>query len=158
MRVCYSPDYYAPIPENHAFPMRKFEGLYAYLIEQSIINASNVITPGKADWSILSHVHTPRYLNAILNGSLTYKEERRIGLPWTQGLALRSQLAVQGTLNASLMALEDGISGNLAGGTHHAFPDHGEGFCVFNDVCVAIESLLKSMWIKKALIIDCDVH
>ncbi len=83
---------------------------------------------------------------------------RRLGLPWSSALAKRSRLAVQGTINAAIMALQDGISGNLAGGTHHAMPDHGEGFCVFNDVAVAVRVLQKSCWARKILIIDCDVH
>ncbi|HBX65740.1 MAG TPA: hypothetical protein DEG32_06150, partial [Balneolaceae bacterium] len=78
--------------------------------------------------------------------------------PWTQSLAVRSRLAVQGTLNAGLMALQDGIAGNLAGGTHHAMPDLGEGFCVFNDVAVAIKVLQQSKWVNKVMVIDCDVH
>lgn len=81
-----------------------------------------------------------------------------MGLPWSKELAVRSRLAVQGTINAALMALQDGISGNLAGGTHHAMPDHGEGFCVFNDVAVAVKVLRNSKWIKRVLVIDCDVH
>lgn len=158
MRVSYSSHYYAPIPEQHVFPMGKFEGLYRYLTNYGIFSESEIIEPTAADWSILSQVHTPRYLDAILNGSIDRKEERRLGLPWSPGLAKRSQHAVRGTINASLMALEDGISGNLAGGTHHSFPDHGEGFCVFNDVCIAIRTLQRAMWVKKVLIIDCDVH
>jgi acetoin utilization deacetylase AcuC-like enzyme len=81
-----------------------------------------------------------------------------MGLPWTKELAIRSRLAVQGTLNAGLMALQDGIAGNLAGGTHQAMPGWGEGFCVYNDVAVAVEVLRQSKWVNKVLIIDCDVH
>jgi acetoin utilization deacetylase AcuC-like enzyme len=81
-----------------------------------------------------------------------------LGLPWSRELALRSRLAAQGTINAALMALEDGIAGNLAGGTHHAMPDFGEGFCVFNDVAIAIKVLQQSMWATNILVIDCDVH
>ncbi len=158
MRVSYSNGYYAPIPEDHVFPMRKFWGLYCYLLEKGIINKHQVIEPSEADAAQLMHVHTPRYLKGIFYGELDRKEERRLGLPWSQGLARRSRLAVQGTLNAALMAMEDGIAGNLAGGTHHAYPDWGEGFCVFNDVAVAIRVLQRSMWIRRAMVIDCDVH
>lgn len=158
MRVSYAPGYQAPMPANHIFPMGKFRGLHTYLIEKKIINESRVVAPKPVDSSLLRSVHSQQYCGAILNGSLTHKEERRLGLPWSPGLAKRSVLAVQGTLNAALMALEDGISGNLAGGTHHAMPNHGEGFCVFNDVAVAIRVLKHSMWIKKVLVIDCDVH
>ncbi len=157
-RVSYAPGYYAPIGENHVFPMRKFEGLYRYLTEQQIIPKSYVITPGMSSEADLMSVHTGRYVDAILNGNLGRKEERKLGLPWTFELGVRSRLAVRGTLNAAMMALEDGIAGNMAGGTHHAMPDGGEGFCVFNDVAVAIRVLKRSMWIRKAMVIDCDVH
>lgn len=86
------------------------------------------------------------------------KRSEKNGFALDKSLAIRSRLAVQGTLNAGIMALQDGIAGNLAGGTHHAMADWGEGFCVFNDVAVAIKVLQQSMWINKALVIDCDVH
>ncbi|HKJ32447.1 MAG TPA: histone deacetylase, partial [Balneolales bacterium] len=158
MRVSYSEGYYASIPEDHIFPMHKFDGLHRYLIERQIIHPKNVIEPSLVDVSNLMSVHTQRYIKGILMGELQYKEERKLGLPWSFTLARRSRLAVQGTINAALMALQDGISGNIAGGTHHSFPDWGEGFCVFNDVAIAIRILQKSMWIKRAMVIDCDVH
>lgn len=146
------------MPADHIFPMGKFRGLHTYLIEHDIIDESQVVPPKPVDSSLLRTVHSKHYCNAILNGTLNYKEERRLGLPWSPGLAERSVLAVQGTINAALMALEDGISGNLAGGTHHAMPNHGEGFCVFNDVAVAIRVLKHCMWVRRVLVIDCDVH
>lgn len=158
MRVSYSPGYVAPLPEGHIFPMQKFSGLYRYLISSKIIEAHHVVEPKMADYSSLCTVHTPRYSNGVWEGSLSKREVRRMGLPWSKGLAIRSRLAVQGTINASIMALEDGLSGNLAGGTHHSMPDYGEGFCVFNDVAVAIRVLKQAKWIRKALVIDCDVH
>ncbi|NCQ11646.1 MAG: histone deacetylase [Bacteroidetes bacterium] len=138
--------------------MRKFERLFAYLTQKDIIPFHNVIEPGMMDLSTLRGVHTENYTNEIMFGFTDKLRARRLGLPWSIGLMKRSFLACQGTLNAALMALQDGISGNLAGGTHHSFPDHGEGFCVFNDVAIAIKYLKASLWIKKALIIDCDVH
>ena len=158
MRVSYSPGYYATIPNEHIFPMGKFQGLHAYLLEKEIITPSEVIEPSMVDFVNLITAHTQRYAHAVWDGSLNKKEVRRMGLPWTRSLAIRSRLAVQGTLNAGIMALQDGIAGNLAGGTHHAMPDWGEGFCVYNDVAVAIKVLQQSMWINKALVIDCDVH
>lgn len=158
MRVSYSPFYYAQIPEKHVFPMRKFALLKDLLIKNQIVAASEIMEPSPASESTLRLVHTSRYLDAILRGVIDKKEERKLGLPWTPSLAQRSCYAVQGTINAALMALEDGIAGNLAGGTHHAFPDSGEGFCVFNDVAVAIRLLLRSLWMRAALIFDCDVH
>ncbi len=138
--------------------MKKFTGLYRYLTEQQIIHPSDIIEPSMVDMANLMTVHSSRYATGIMNGDLQYRELRRLGLPWSPSLARRSRLAVQGTINAALMALQDGISGNLAGGTHHAMPDHGEGFCVFNDVAVAIKVLQQSMWAKRILVIDCDVH
>lgn len=158
MRVSYADGYYADIPENHVFPMRKFAGLHRFLLDKKIVENSHIVAPRMVDRSTLRMVHSERYLSAILDGNIGKKEERKLGLPWSPSLAVRSRLAVQGTLNASLMALEDGISGNLAGGTHHAMPDNGEGFCVFNDVAVACKVLLASLWVKRILIIDCDVH
>lgn len=158
MRVSYSPGYYAPIPHEHIFPMGKFEGLYRYVLENDMIDPSDIIVPSMVDMANLLSVHTPRYAEGIMSGNLDRKELRRLGLPWSRKLAVRSRLAVQGTINAALMALQDGIAGNLAGGTHHAMADHGEGFCVFNDVAVAIRVLQQTMWAKKILVIDCDVH
>lgn len=158
MRVSYSPDYYAPIPDQHVFPMRKFEGLYQWIIDQPWMNPSGVISPSMARMDHLELIHTPSYLNAVWDGGLSDKEIRRMGLPWSKGLAIRSRTAVQGTMNAAFMALQDGISGNLAGGTHHAMPEWGEGFCVFNDVAVAVKALRQAQWVRKVLVIDCDVH
>ncbi len=158
MRVSYSPGYYAPIPHEHIFPMGKFEGLYRYVLENDMIDPSDIIAPSMVDMANLLSVHTPRYAEGIMSGNLDRKELRRLGLPWSRKLAVRSRLAVQGTINAALMALQDGIAGNLAGGTHHAMADHGEGFCVFNDVAVAIKVLQQTMWAKNILVIDCDVH
>lgn len=158
MRVSYSPDYYAPLPEGHIFPMKKFEGLHSYLREKGIIAEHQIVEPSPVDFTHLLSVHSLRYAKGVMDGTLGKKEIRRMGLPWTKQLAIRSRLAVQGTINAALMALQDGIAANLAGGTHHAMPDQGEGFCVFNDVAVAINILKQSMWARKILVIDCDVH
>lgn len=158
MRVSYSPGYVAPLPEGHIFPMKKFSGLYDYLLHHGVIKKVDVVKPGLANFTDINLVHTKRYSAGLWSGELSRKEIRKLGLPWSKKLAVRSRLAVQGTINASIMALQDGISGNLAGGTHHAMPDGGEGFCVFNDVAVAIKVLKQTKWIKHALVIDCDVH
>lgn len=158
MRISYSHGYVAPLPEGHIFPMKKFSGLYHHLLQNEGFMASQFVEPGMADMAALCTVHTPEYGNKVWNGTLNRKEERRMGLPWSSKLAVRSRLAVQGTINAALMALQDGAAGNLAGGTHHAMPGHGEGFCVFNDVAIAIRVLRNSKWIRRVLVIDCDVH
>jgi len=158
MRVSYSAGYYAPIPKEHIFPMGKFAGLHRFLLNSHVIREKDVVEPSLVDFFHLLSLHTSRYATGIWEGNLTKKEIRRLGLPWSKELAIRSRLAVQGTINAGLMALQDGIAGNLAGGTHHAMPDHGEGFCVFNDVAVAIKTLRHSRWVKQVLVLDCDVH
>jgi len=103
LRVSYSPGYYATIPDEHIFPMKKFKGLHSYLLNKRILSESEIVEPSMADQSNLITAHTQRYVKAILNGTLDRKEERRMGLPWTQSLAVRSRLAVQGTLNAGQM-------------------------------------------------------
>ncbi len=158
MRVCYSDDYYVPLPEDHPFPMGKFPGLYRILQDEGLITNGQVITPDEAAWGDLLLVHTREYLERLAQGTLERKEEKRIGVPWSPGLAHRSRVAVQGTIQAAHMALEDGIAANLAGGTHHAFPDHGEGFCVLNDVAVAIRVLQRERVVRRVLVVDLDVH
>ncbi len=158
MRVSYSDGYFVSLPEGHPFPMAKFPALHRLLLREAIICPGDVVTPRQAEWSDLLRVHTAQYLSALSAGTLSKQAERRMGLPWSKRLVVRSRLAVQGTMNTAMMALEDGIAANLAGGTHHAFPGHGEGFCVLNDVAVAIRMLKQSCWIQRALVIDLDVH
>lgn len=158
MRVSYSEGYFVPLPPLHPFPMGKFPALYQLLLEERLITSSDVVEPREADWSDLLLVHARSYLSELASGALTKLAVRRMGLPWSQRLVYRSRLAVQGTINASMMALLDGIAANLAGGTHHAFPTHGEGFCVLNDVAVAIRVLQRSQWINRAMVVDLDVH
>ena len=103
-------------------------------------------------------VHTEDYINRLIEGTLTAKEVRKLGLPWSKSLVRRSFLATSGTVNAAKHALETGIASNLAGGTHHSFPDRGEGFCVLNDVAVAVKVLQREKLAERFLIVDCDVH
>ena len=158
MRVSYSDGYYVPLPDGHPFPMAKFPALHRLLLEEGLIRPQDVVAPRQAEWSDLRRVHTAEYLHHLAAGTLSPREERRMGLPWSKRLVYRSRLAVQGTLNAAFMALEDGVAANLAGGTHHAFPDHGEGFCVLNDVAVAIRVLQTACWVQRVLVVDLDVH
>jgi len=158
MRVSYSDGYYVPLPDGHPFPMAKFPALHRILLDEGLITSEDVVTPRQADWSDLRRVHTTEYLSHLAQGTLSDHAERRMGLPWSERLVYRSRLAVQGTINAAFMALTDGVAANLAGGTHHAFPDRGEGFCVLNDVAVAIRVLQSSCWARRILIVDLDVH
>jgi acetoin utilization deacetylase AcuC-like enzyme len=158
MRVSYSDGYYVPLPDGHPFPMAKFPALHRRLLKEGLIDEEDVVAPRQADWSDLRRVHTSSYLRRLARGALTEHAERRMGLPWSKRLVYRSRLAVQGTINAAFMALTDGLAANLAGGTHHALPDHGEGFCVLNDVAVAIRVLQSACWARRILVVDLDVH
>ncbi len=158
MRVSYHAGYSVPLPARHPFPMGKFAALHALLLREGVIREADVVAPREVDRADLRLVHTARYLEALISGTLSPAEVRRMGLPWSAALVRRSLLAVQGTANAMAMALEDGLAGNLAGGTHHAMPDHGEGFCVLNDVAVGLRMLQQAAWLRRALVVDLDVH
>ena len=157
MRVSYSDGYFVPLPEGHPFPMAKFPALHRILEREGLVRNGHRAEPAPAAREVLGLVHTDRYLDELETG-LERAAERRLGLPWSPALMRRSRLAVGGTVLAARMALEDGISANLAGGTHHAYPDHGEGFCVLNDVAVAIRLLRGEGLLDRALVIDLDVH
>jgi acetoin utilization deacetylase AcuC-like enzyme len=158
MRVSFHPDYYVELPPGHPFPMAKFPELHELLLAEGVIGRQDVIRPREAELDLLRLVHTEEYLWKLATGNLTAAEERRLGIPWTEPLWRRSRLAVTGTLNAARMALADGYAGNLAGGTHHAYPDHGLGYCVLNDVAIAIRQLTAEGLIRRALVVDLDVH
>jgi acetoin utilization deacetylase AcuC-like enzyme len=157
-RVWTSARYTFPLPEGHRFPIAK----YALLREQVLING--IVAPGamrepaRATREALLLVHTANYVDRFLTGGLSAAELRRLGFPWSPALVERSLRAVGGTCQAAAAALEDGVAMNLAGGTHHAFPDHGEGFCVFNDVAIAIRALQQANRVRRVAIIDLDVH
>ena len=150
--------YVIPLPDGHRFPIAKYALLRDRVIADGLIPAERLHEPERAPLGTLRLVHTERYIRSITAGTLTDEEQRRIGFPWSPHLVERSLRAVGGTCAAAEAALRDGIAINLAGGTHHAFPDHGEGFCVFNDVSVAVRSLQRAGRITRAAIIDLDVH
>jgi acetoin utilization deacetylase AcuC-like enzyme len=158
MRVCFADGYFAPLPDGHRFPMGKFPALYKILLNEGLVFASDVVVPEEAAWEDLHLVHTPGYLTHLKNGTLDRPSERKMGLPWSEELVRRSRLATRGTMLASRMALEDGAAANLAGGMHHGFPGHGEGFCVLNDVAVAASRLLADGSVNRILLVDLDVH
>lgn len=138
--------------------MAKFGVLRDLLVAQGIVRADEIVGMEECDWETLGLVHTPRYLESLRDGTMTEREERVMGLPWSAALVRRSRLAVRGTINAVGFALEDGLAANLAGGTHHAHADFGQGFCVLNDVAVAIREHRRRGAIETALVIDLDVH
>jgi acetoin utilization deacetylase AcuC-like enzyme len=158
MLVFYTPRYYADIGETHIFPIRKFELVRNKLIEEGTLHPGELEEPTPAEVPDVLLVHTEDYVTRLRNGSLTDKEIRRLGLPWSESLVRRSFYAVGGTIAAALHSIATGYSSNLAGGTHHSFPDRGEGFCVLNDVAIAIRTLRSRGLIRRAAIVDCDVH
>lgn len=158
MRVFYTPFYYAEIGQNHVFPIRKFELVRNKLLEEGTLRPADLVEPSPVTLSDVLLVHTEDYIARLCEGRLTSRELRRLGLPWSESLVRRSFYAVGGTVAGAHVALEEGIGSNLAGGTHHAFADRGEGFCVLNDVAIAIRSLRRNGAIERAAIIDCDVH
>ena len=128
------------------------------LIRDGVLAASDLIEPSPATDDDLLLVHTRDFVDRMENGTMSDREIRRLGLPWSPKLVLRSRTSVQGTILSARNALEEGIAVNLGGGTHHAYADHGEGYCVFNDIAVAIRVLRQDGAIKRALIVDLDVH
>ncbi len=158
MFVSYSPRYYADIGDGHVFPIRKFELVRDRLLREGTLSPENVVEPQPASFADLLLVHTEDYVTRLRAGALTPREVRRLGLPWSKALVRRSLLATSGTINAARWALRDGVGSNLAGGTHHAFPDHGEGFCVLNDVAVAVRVLRRERLAQRAAVVDLDVH
>jgi acetoin utilization deacetylase AcuC-like enzyme len=158
MRVFYTPRYYADIGEGHIFPIRKFELVRDRLLREGVVRPEDFVEPEPALIQDVLLVHTEAYVSRLCDGTLTSTELRRLGLPWSESLVTRSFYAVGGTISAARAALQEGIGSNLAGGTHHAFADRGEGFCVLNDVAIAIRLLRHDGLIQRAAIVDCDVH
>lgn len=151
--------YVVPLPPGHRFPIEKYERLRQRVLAEALVAPSHLHEPERVPVDLLRLVHTPEYIEQLIEGTLSAAEQRRIGFPWTPGLVERSLRAVGGTCEAVACALDGGgVAINLAGGTHHAFPAHGEGFCVFNDVAVAVRHALERGRIARATIIDLDVH
>lgn len=158
MKVFYSPNYYADIGDNHIFPIRKFELVRDRLLSEGTLQLEDLIEPAPASLSDVLLVHSEDYVKRLRAGQLTTKEIRRLGLPWSESLVKRSFYAVGGTIAAAHEAMAVGVGSNLAGGTHHSFADRGEGFCVLNDVAIAIRKLQREALIARSAIVDCDVH
>lgn len=158
MRVYYSDVFVLPLPEGHRFPMRKYSLLMERVARAGIVPAPYILVPDPATEEELLRVHEPDYVRRVNQGELTDKEMKRIGFPWSPALVQRSRQTVGGTLAACRAALADGVSVNLAGGTHHAYPDHGQGFCVFNDAAVAARAMQAEGRSQRILVVDLDVH
>jgi acetoin utilization deacetylase AcuC-like enzyme len=146
------------LPAGHRFPLAKYARLRDEVVARRLLSADAVEEPDRVERWALELVHLPAYVEAMLDGRLTPFDVRRLGLPWSPGLRERSLRTVQGTIEAARDALTDGLGIALAGGTHHAFAGHGEGFCVFNDVAIAIRLLQREGRITRAAVVDLDVH
>jgi acetoin utilization deacetylase AcuC-like enzyme len=158
MRCYYSDTFVLPLPKGHRFPMAKYPGLRERLLRDGIVRANDLIEAPHAAWEDLLLVHTPEYAAAVRDGTLPREAQRRIGFPWSPQMVERSRRSVGATIAAAHAALREGCAANLAGGTHHAFADRGEGYCVFNDVAVAARVMQRARLAQRIAVIDCDVH
>lgn len=158
MRAWSSARFTFALPDGHRFPLAKYARLRAEVIARGLLSASQIDEPDRVERWALELVHDAGYAHAVLNGTLTPPAIRRLGLPWSPALCERSLRTVQATIEAARDALDYGLGITLAGGTHHAFAAVGEGFCVFNDVAVAIRVLQREGRLTRAAVVDLDVH
>lgn len=158
IQIAYSPIYAHPLPEGHRFPMLKYELIPGQLLHEGTITEANIFSPAQCPLEVILLTHDQAYLNKLLNQTLSASEQRRIGFPQSPKLTERELIITQGTIDCCHYAFESGVALNVAGGTHHAYADRGEGFCLLNDHAVAANYLLHKNLAKKILIIDLDVH
>lgn len=155
-KFIYSDDYWIDL-KSHVFPVKKYRLIYEELLRLGV-KKENFVLPRYARDDDLLLVHTPRYLRKLKSGNLSPAEILALELPFSPQLARFGWLFVGGTIVTSEMALKDGVAVHLGGGFHHAFPDHGEGFCVLNDVAVAVEKMKREGKAERMMIVDCDLH
>jgi len=156
-KLIYSDGYFLPIGQ-HVFPAEKYRRIRNYLIETAVAGPEDFITPQPASDKDILLVHTPRYVEKLKTGTLSAHEELELEVPFSPELVQAFWLAAGGSILAAQRALTDGVAVNIGGGFHHAFPDHGEGFCMIHDVAVAIRRMQRDGRIKTAMTVDCDVH
>jgi len=156
--IAYDPIYAHPLPEGHRFPMLKYELIPQQLLYEGSIVPANIFVPGPCSYEVILWTHTQEYLHKLLYQSLSASEQRHIGFPQSEQLTRRELIITQGSIDCCHLALKQGVALNVAGGTHHAFSDRGEGFCLLNDFAVAANYLLKNNLSSRILIIDLDVH
>jgi acetoin utilization deacetylase AcuC-like enzyme len=158
MIVFYSDHYPLPLPTGHRFPGEKYSLLRELLLREGILDATSLKEAPLASWEDLRLVHDANYLRGVETGTMDPQQWKRTGFPWSNELVLRCRGTVGGLIAASKLALEEGFSGNLAGGTHHAHRDRGEGYCVFNDIAVAAQKMFNEGCAQRIAIVDLDVH
>jgi acetoin utilization deacetylase AcuC-like enzyme len=158
MKAFYSDVFVLPLPPEHRFPMAKYRLLRERILTEGIVAPGDLRIPDAATDDDLLLAHDADYLDKVKSGGLSAKEQRRIGFPWSAEMVERSRRSSGATMAACRAALDDGIAVNLAGGTHHAFRDHGEGYCVFNDSAVAARVMQREGRVRRVVVLDCDVH
>ncbi|MEM7549111.1 MAG: histone deacetylase [Bacteroidota bacterium] len=158
LKIAFSSKYIYELPDNHRFPIQKYELLKDQLIRDDIAFEENFYEAGLVEKDVLKKAHSSEYVEKVINQKLSKKEVRKIGLPIYDVSISRALNSVQATLDSSDYALETGLGINIGGGTHHAYIDHGEGFSIFNDLAVAASNLLSENRVKRVLIVDLDVH
>lgn len=158
LKIAYHPIYKHPLPQGHRFPMLKYELLPQQLLHEGSCHPANFFEPVIPDLKPILNTHQKSYVNQLMALSLKPSAARKIGFPLSAALVERELILADGTLKATKYALDNGIGMNIAGGTHHAFSDRGEAFCMLNDQAIAAQYLLDQQWAKKILIIDLDVH
>jgi len=156
--IAFSPLYHHPLPEGHRFPMDKYTLIPETLLKEGTFGKQNFFEPKNQGDQLVSIVHSPEYIQKLKKKKLTHTEERRIGFPLSEALLIREELICAGTTQAASLAMENGVSFNVAGGTHHAHREFGEGYCVYNDIAVAASYLLQHKKVKQILVVDLDVH
>lgn len=158
LKIAYHPIYKHPLPEGHRFPMLKYELLPEQLLYEGTCNQDHFFEPTIPSDAVILEVHEQAYYEQLKNLSLNARAARKIGFPLSRELVEREIIIADGTIKASEFALKNGIAMNIAGGTHHAYTDHGEAFCLLNDQAIAARYLLKQNLARKILIVDLDVH
>lgn len=158
IKIAYDTIYAHPLPEGHRFPMLKYELIPEQLLYEGSITEANLFTPNICPENIVLQTHDKSYLDKLLHQTLSAQEQRRIGFPQSPALTQRELMITQGTIDCCYFAMQHGVALNVAGGTHHAFADRGEGFCLLNDMATAANYLLQKQLAKQILIIDLDVH
>ncbi|MEQ1726928.1 MAG: histone deacetylase [Vicinamibacterales bacterium] len=160
VKAFYSDTFVLPLPDGHRFPMSKYRRLRVRLLEESVLEPADLLVPEPASWDDLRLTHSAEYVEAVASGTLAADIQRRIGFPWSPEMVERSRRSVGATIAAAHVVVGRGhsVAANLAGGTHHAFREHGEGYCVFNDVAVAARVLQRDDHAARATVVDCDVH
>lgn len=158
MKAFACDQYVVPLPAGHRFPIEKYALLREAVISADLIPIESLVVPKPATDEQILRVHERDYLEKVKMGHLSTKEIRRMGFPWSPELVMRARCSVGGTIGACRSALQDGVGVNLAGGTHHAFRDHGEGYCIFNDSVIAVRAMQAEGRVRRAVILDGDVH